>query len=77
MKEARLKDKPYRLADIDGLYLLVQPNGRKLWRWNYRYLTKQKSVAFGVWPDVELDEARHLLAKARKSLAAGNDLSAE
>ena len=64
MKEARPREKPYKLADKDGLYLLVQPNGRKLWRWNYRYLNKYKTVAFGIWPDVELDEARHLLAKA-------------
>ena len=77
VKEARPRDKPYKLADMDGLYLLVQPNGRRLWRWNYRYLNKHKTIAFGIWPDVELDEARHLLAKARKILAAGSDPSAE
>ncbi|WP_263497748.1 MULTISPECIES: Arm DNA-binding domain-containing protein [unclassified Mesorhizobium] len=37
-KNAKPKDKPYRLADGDGLYLLVRNNGSKLWQLRYRYL---------------------------------------
>lgn len=43
VREARPREKPYKLADMDG-HLLVQPNGRRLWRWNYRYLNKHKTV---------------------------------
>jgi hypothetical protein len=47
VKNAPPQAKPYKLSDGNGLYLLVQPNGRKLWRMNYRYLNKQKTIAFG------------------------------
>lgn len=36
-KKAKPQDKPYKLTDGKGLYLLVNPNGGKLWRMNYRY----------------------------------------
>jgi hypothetical protein len=42
-KNAKPKDKPYRLADGDGLYLLVRNNGSKLWQLRYRYLEKEIS----------------------------------
>jgi len=77
IRNARPRAKAYKLTDGNGLYLLVQPNGRKLWRMNYRYLNKQKTVAFGVWPDVELEDARNRRDKARKLLAAGGDPSFE
>ena len=38
IQNAKPKAKPYKLADGGGLYLLVQPNGSKLWRLKYRYL---------------------------------------
>jgi hypothetical protein len=47
--EAR-KDKPYKLADERGLYLLVNPNGGKLWRMNYRHEGKQNTLSFGTHP---------------------------
>ncbi|MEJ2125122.1 MAG: Arm DNA-binding domain-containing protein, partial [Alphaproteobacteria bacterium] len=37
IKSAKLKDKPYKISDTLGLYLLVQPNGSRLWRLKYRY----------------------------------------
>ena len=42
----------------DGLYLLVKPSGGRYWRMNYRYLGKYPTLAFGVWPEVELANAR-------------------
>lgn len=77
VKNARPQAKPYKLTDGGGLYLPVQPNGRKLWRMNYRYLDKQKTLAFGAWPEVELDDARDRRDKAKKLLAAGKDPSFE
>jgi Arm DNA-binding domain len=40
------------------LHLLVLPSGQRYWRMNYRYLGRYKTLAFGVWPDVDLAEAR-------------------
>src|SRR5690606_33747954 len=64
---------PRRVADGLGLYLLIQPNGSKLWRWNYRLAGKQKTISYGVFPDVGVDEARRLHATARERLRQGFD----
>lgn len=65
IKNAGPHGKAYKLADIDSLYLLVKPNGVKLWRMNYRHLNRQKTLAFGIWPDVTLAEARAKREKRR------------
>ena len=66
-------DKPYKVTDSGGLYLLVQPNGSRYWRLAYRFAGKQKSLSLGVFPDVGLADARERRAAARKLLAAGKD----
>ncbi len=66
------KEHPSKLADRDGLYLLVNQTG-KYWRWNYRYLSKQKTLAYGTYPDVSLGQARDRHSQARKLLADGVD----
>ncbi len=73
VRSAKPKGKPYKLADGDGLYLLVKPNGGKYWRYKYRYAGKEKLLAFGAYPFLSLAEARELHTLARKSLALGND----
>ena len=73
IKNAKNRTKPYKLADTDGLYLLVTPAGARCWRMNYRYFGKQKTLAFGVWPDTGLAEARGQRDAARKVLARGDD----
>lgn len=40
-------ERPYKLADGGGLYLLVKPNGSKHWRLKYRFLGKEKLLALG------------------------------
>ena len=72
-RKAKPKDKPYKLTDERGLYLLVNPNGGKLWRMNYRFDAKQKTLSFGVYPDVSLKDARDRRDEARKQIAAGID----
>lgn len=72
-RKAKPKEKPYKLADGRGLYLLVNPNGGKLWRMNYRFDGKQKTLAFGRYPDVSLAQAREKRDEARKLLADGID----
>ncbi|EOY4401246.1 tyrosine-type recombinase/integrase [Klebsiella michiganensis] len=67
------KDKPYKLSDGGGLYLLVNPNGSRYWRLKYRTAGKEKLLALGVYPDITLAEARQKRADAKKVLAAGGD----
>ena len=74
-KNAQPRSKPYKLADADGLYLLVQPNGSKYWRYKFRFLNREKLLAIGVFPLVGLAEARDKRDAARKLLAAGIDPS--
>ena len=73
VKSAKPKDKPYKLADEKGLYLLVTPRGSKLWRFDYRHAEKRKTLALGKWNDVELAQARERRDSARKKLADGLD----
>ena len=73
IKNAKGRAKPYKLADSDGLYMLVSPGGARYWRMNYRYLGKQKTLAFSVYPDTGLAEAREQRDMARKVLARGDD----
>ncbi|MEP6867178.1 MAG: Arm DNA-binding domain-containing protein [Novosphingobium sp.] len=51
-------DKMTQCTDERGLYLEVHPNGSKLWRYNYRYMGKQRRLALRRYPDVGLAEAR-------------------
>ena len=43
-----------RLSDGDGLYLLVQPNGGKWWRFDYMHQGRRKTLSFGTYPEVSL-----------------------
>jgi integrase len=58
VKNAKPKDKPYKLSDGHGMYLLVNPNGSKYWRLKYRYFGKEKVLALGVYPKLPLTDAR-------------------
>jgi integrase len=73
IKAAKGRAKPYKLTDSDGLHLLVLPSGARYWRMNYRYLGKYKTMAFGVWPEVELADARAKRDETRRLLAKGID----
>ena len=66
----------YKLCDGYGLYLLIEPNGSKLWRYNYRFKGKQNSISLGKYPDVSLSEARIKRIESRRLLIEGLDPSA-
>jgi integrase len=70
---AKPRDAAYKLTDGNGLYLLVNPTGSKLWRWKYRVGGKEKLMALGQYPDVSLLQARAARDAARKQLAADVD----
>ncbi len=73
VKEAKPQAKPRKLADAGGLFLLIQSNGAKYWRYKYRYAGKEKTLALGVYPEVSLKTARQKHQKARDQLADGID----
>ena len=74
IKREKPGEKPKKLRDGGGLYLLVTPAGGKLWRWDYRDAArKEKTMALGRYPEVSLVEARARHAQGRKLLASGRD----
>jgi integrase len=77
IKKIKPCDKAYKLSDGRGLFLLVKPNDSKLWRWKYRYGGKEKVLAFGVYPDVSLKDARESQAAALLKLSSGIDPAEE
>ncbi|MCC6301916.1 MAG: tyrosine-type recombinase/integrase [Gammaproteobacteria bacterium] len=76
IKNARSTTKPYKLSDERGLYLLVSTTGGRLWRFDYRFGGKRKTLAFGSYPDISLKDAREKRDEARKQLANNIDPSA-
>ena len=75
IRTAKPADKPRKMADEKGLYLLLQPTGGRLWRFDYRFEGKRKTLALGAYPDVTLKAARERLGDARTLLADGVDPS--
>lgn len=73
IKAAKPREKAYKLSDEKGLYLFIKPNGSKAWRLKYRFLGKEKSLSFGLYPDVSLADARNARDEARKLLAKDID----
>jgi integrase len=70
VKQAKPKDKPYKLSDGAGLYLLINPNGSKYWRLKYRLYGKEKTFAVGVYPTVSLADARRDALDAKRMLVS-------
>mgnify|MGYP001133399242 CR=1 FL=1 len=75
IRNAKPKAKVYRLPDGKGLYLLVDPNGYKYWRYRYRFNGKEFTLAIGVYPTMTLSEARTKHAEECQRLAAGENPS--
>ncbi|MBL8415190.1 MAG: DUF4102 domain-containing protein [Propionivibrio sp.] len=58
LDSAKPKDKTFKLADGDGLYIHVMPGGAMHWRMKYRIGGKDKLPSFGSYPEVRPPEAR-------------------
>lgn len=71
IKAAKHGTNPIKRFDTDGLFLLLQPSGRKLWRMRYWFAGKEKKLSLGTYPEVSLREARRLRDDAREALAKG------
>ena len=73
LRNAKPKEKPYKLGDSGGLYALVRQNGSKLWRYKYRLGGKANSRGLGKYPDVSLKEARRRRDECRRDVANGQN----
>ena len=71
IKQAKPKEKQYKLTDGEGMYLRVYPNGSKYWQLQYWFDGKQKILSIGVWPDVSLINAREKRYEAKKKIKDG------
>jgi len=72
IRNAKSREKQYKLFDEKGLYVLVMPAG-KYFRLDYRFGGKRKTLALGVYPDVKLKEARSKRDEARTMIRNGVD----
>lgn len=70
IRQAKPRDRDYKLSDYGHLFLLIRPNGAKLWRLGYRFGGKQKSLALGAYPTVGLADARERREESRKPPSA-------
>lgn len=77
IRQAKAGEKPRKMTDGKGLYVLITPAGGKLWRFDYRHLGKRGTLALGQWPDVSLADARSKRDAARKTLDAGSNPALE
>jgi integrase len=72
-RAAKPTPKPHRLSDGHGLFLLIQPNGSRLWQYYYRFQGRQRTLSIGRYPMIGLSDARQLRDKAIRELAFGRD----
>jgi integrase len=77
IRNAKPREKPYKMGDSLGLFLLVAPTGGKLWKLKFRIDGKEKKLSLGSYPAVSLTKARKKRDDARKELAAGADPALE
>jgi integrase len=77
VKTAKPKEKDYKLADGNGLFLQVTHTGGKWWRFRYFFGGKEKMISFGTYPDISLAEARDKRHEGRNQVANGIDPGAE
>ncbi len=73
IRALRPREKPYKMTDGNGLYLLVTKVGGRLWRYDYRFQGKRQTLSLGQYPDLGLAAARQTLSEARQALAEGRD----
>ena len=75
IKNAKPAEKPFKLNDGKGLYLYINTSGGKLWRFDFSYNGKRKTLSIGKYPTVSLVEARQAAENARRLLASRQDPS--
>jgi len=77
VRQAKPKDRDYKLSDAEGLHLFVAKSGHRSWRLKYRFAGKERRLILGSYPAVSLKEARERKCEARKLLGEGRDPGVE
>lgn len=77
LRNLETREKPYKVADGNGLFVLISPSGLRAWRWKYRFAGKEKVLPLGKYPDVTLADARQARDEARKKVLADVDPAEE
>ncbi len=77
IRNAKPRDRAYKMFDANGLHIQITPSGSKLWRMKYRFRGKEKLLSFGPYPLVALRDARAKRDEARLMLLDDLDPSAE
>jgi len=77
IRNAKPKDKPYKLADSHGLFLHVAFSGKKTWRYRYKIAGTESTFVMGEYPQMTLEDARNERAKAREMVKKGINPSQE
>ena len=77
IKTLKPKEKVYLVKDGNGLYIVVNPNGSKKWRYRFYFKGKAKTLSLGAYPEVGIAEARKRLLRAREMVANGIDPAAQ
>ena len=77
IRKAKQRDKPYRMSDGLGLFLLVRVNGSKAWQFRYQFMGREKILSLGTYPILTLAEARKRRDNAKVLLSEGTDPSTQ
>lgn len=77
IRNAKPSEKPRKLSDGAGMYLLVTPAGGRLWRLKYRIDGREKQLSIGAYPEIGLSDARKRRDEAKSMIAHGKDPSRE
>jgi len=77
IRKSQAGPKPVKLADGDGLYLVIQPNGSRWWRMRYFFAGREKMLSVGTYPEISLKDARARRFEIREQVAKGIDPSQE
>jgi integrase len=75
IRNLKPREKPYKVSDFDGLFVLVKPTGSRLWQFKYRLDGKEKLLSIGPYPEISLAEARTARDRARALVAKSQDPS--
>ena len=71
IRQAKPAERQYKLTDSNGLYLLVKPNGTKLWRYKFAFAGKENTYSIGIYPEVTLSDARKARDEAKAMVKRG------
>lgn len=77
IKALQPRPKPYRVADGDSLFVLVQPTGAKHWVYRYRFAGKETTLSYGLYGELSAADARQRHLEARKVVREGRNPTAD